>query len=220
MSALFIVLTLVALALLIIGLVVPQVFAKSFRGKPSRGKIAGLFGGLTILMFICFGVTSGGSNQPNTTSTSTPNPSPNVTLDVDSPSEHTQKIVNATESFFSKKNDNGTVTNIEVADYDGGGYGVYVQYTGVASVRVAESVMANGYLAIHKSGEDIRAVSIYSYFDAQDKYGNASVQPYYKTLIEATDWAKINWNEDDGNLTTNVIPGVWSVTQNYSQNVH
>ncbi len=80
--------------------------------------------------------------------------------------------------------------------------------------------MAIADTGLHKSGANIQAMSLYDYAHVQDLGGNDSHKPYYKTLIQPEAIAKVNWNADEADLTQDILPSVWSVTQDYSSQVH
>jgi len=61
----FLFLFLLALVFLIIGLIKPTLFNRAFKGGVSRKKIGLIFGGLTLVSFILFGLTTDSNTQSN-----------------------------------------------------------------------------------------------------------------------------------------------------------
>ena len=70
--------------------------------------------------------------------------------------------------------------------------------------------MEDAYLALHKSGKDITAMSVAAYLPLTDKYGNSSDVMVYKTLLSKEQADQINWSNDD--TAKAAIGRVWDVT--------
>lgn len=66
MASIFVLLLTASLILMIIGLIKPKVFSRKGNVPPTRGKIALVFTGLSLLFFILIGVTAPENEQANT----------------------------------------------------------------------------------------------------------------------------------------------------------
>ena len=165
-----------------------------------------------VILFFTFGHHG---NKPAVTAS----PAPSIQMQIDHPSSDTDKITQAIKKSF-KDNNIGDPTNIEMTDYDGGGYGVYIEYHGIANVKTSKTEMAQVYLAIHKTGENIRAASMYDYAAVTDSYGNSSWSPYLKTILDADAMSKINWSDGEGDLIYSILPGLMVATLDFSSQIH
>jgi hypothetical protein len=186
--------------------------------KKPNSKSDTVKGGLIVLaiLFVLILVTGGKAASSKTSLPTTPP----VELQIDSKNPDTASLTSQIEKFF--KDDNlGTPSLIEITNYEGGGYGVYINYIGsTTDMKLVKYQMATAYIDLHKTGKNIKAVSLFNYAQTQDKFGNRGTSPFFKTLISAEDWSKINWSADEANLTQDTLPGIWSVTQDYSSKIH
>jgi hypothetical protein len=148
-----------------------------------------------------------------------PSPTPSIQVQVDTTSAETSQLTGQIEKLFKDKN-LGQLTRIEITNYEGGGYGVYLEYQGLADVKLAKYQMATAYIGLHKTGANIQAMSLYDYAHVQDAGGNDGHKPYLKTLMQPEAIAKVNWSADEADLTQDILPSAWSVTQDYSSQVH
>jgi hypothetical protein len=194
-----------------IGTVANQDYKKKPNGKSERRKA--IIGAIVfaVILFGLVSITGGHSSATKTVASNLP---------TCANTDNKCQIQNDVQKYLT---DNSLKSkNIEVVDYDGGGYGVYTDYIfNTTSLTATKYTMENYYLMLHKTGENIRAASAFQYVDTQDKYGNGNgTTAFYKTLIGDPDWSKINLSQPDADLLEQTIPSVWSVTQDYSSQVH
>lgn len=72
--------------------------------------------------------------------------------------------------------------------------------------------MADIYIALYKEPIGVGEAIIFAYFPMTDKYGNTSDQIVMKTLLYATEANRINWNQDEVTLSSQILPDVWTET--------
>ena len=207
-----------AIACFFIALVWPRAFNRPFRGKANRLNTALTFAAITLLS--SFVVAS----QPSPAATNkTAVPSPSSTP---SASELAKPVATATpisDQDVLKRgvtdglaSDHGTFRAINVVPQDSGGIGAFVEINAPKNLppsftkTMVEYGMEDAYLALHKSGKDVTAMSVAAYLPLTDKYGNTSDVMVYKTLLRKDQADKINWSDDD--TARNAIGHVWDVT--------
>lgn len=70
--------------------------------------------------------------------------------------------------------------------------------------------MADIYIALYKQPVGIREAAVFAYFPMTDKYGNTSDKMVMKTSLDSTITKKINWNQDEVTLSSQILPDVWT----------
>lgn len=222
MTDLFGFLILASLIALVVGLIKPTLFAKWIK-NPSRKKVGLILGGLVFVFFIGFGMTTDTqtattSIEPSTQAETVKN-EPTSAPEAPALSEEDQikKIVSdQLKGQNNMKKDN--LKSVEVSEVEGGGWNVTVEFNASDNLSTnlrkkgIEGDMSELYIALYKSGKDIKAVSISAYFPLQDQYGNVNDRVVYASTLDSEEASKVNWNADQSSLKLSILPGVWTTT--------
>jgi methionine-rich copper-binding protein CopC len=99
-----------------------------------------------------------------------------------------------------------------------GGWGVFVEFnsddnlSSKTTKNGIEMQMSDIYTALYTSGIDVRTASAAAYLSLTDKYGNASDQMVYKSILAKDVASKVNWSADKTYLKLGILPGLWDTT--------
>ena len=110
------------------------------------------------------------------------------------------------------------VKKIDVVKQVDGGWGVFTEYNADDNLTTnlrkggIEVKMSDIYMALYKSGKDIRAASVAAYFPLEDKYGNTSDGMVYKSILDKDEADKVNWQADRASLELSILPKVWTTS--------
>lgn len=220
MTDLFGFLILASLIALVVGLIKPTAFSR-FIKNPTRKKVGLILGGLFVVFFIGFGMTTdtktaSTSNEPTTqaqTVSSEPTSAPQAPV----LSEQDQVKVLVTEQLKGTNNmKRDNLKKVEVSEGEGGGWNVTVEFNANDNLSTnlrkkgIEKKMSEIYTALYQSGKDIRTASVTAYFPLADQYGNESDGAVYKSTLDKAEADKVNWQADRSTLQLSILPQVWT----------
>jgi len=222
MTDLFGFLILATLIALVVGLIKPTAFSR-FIKNPTRKKVGLILGGLFVIFFIGFGMTtdtktaSTSNEQATQAQTVVSEPTSTPQAPVLSEQDQIKKIVtDQLKGQNNMKKDN--LKSAEVTEQEDGGWNVTVEFNASDNLSTnlrkkgIESDMSELYIALYKSGKGIKTVSISAYFPLQDQYGNVNDRVIYASTLDSEEANKVNWNTDQSSLKLSVLPGVWTTT--------
>lgn len=223
MTDLFGFLNLAAFIALVVGLIKPTAFARWVK-NPTRKKVGLIFGGLLLVFFIAFGMTTDTAKTANTstkpaTQTETVKNDPTSAPEAPALSEQDQikkLVADQLKGQNNMKKDN--LKGVEVSETEGGGWNVEVEFNASDNLSTnlrkkgIESDMSELYITLFKSGKDIRKATVTAYFPLQDQYGNVNDRAIYQSVLTKEEASKVNWNADQSSLKLSILPGVWDTT--------
>lgn len=219
MTDLFGYLILASFIALIVGLFKPTAFSRWIK-TPTRKKVGLIFGGLLFVFFIAFGMTT--DTKPATTTPNTQEQvetEPTTAPQAPALSEQDQVKALITEQLKGQNNmKKDNLKKLEVIEQEGGGWAVTVDFnasdnlsTNLRKVGI-EKQMSELYIALYKSGKDVRTATLTAYFPLQDQYGNVNDRAIYQSTLEKEEASKVNWNADQSSLKLSILPKVWTTT--------
>lgn len=223
MTDLFGFLNLAAFIALVVGLIKPTAFARWVK-NPTRKKVGLIFGGLLLVFFIAFGMTTDTTKTANTSTkpaTQTETVKNDTTSAPEAPAlseqDQIKKLVaDQLKGQNNMKKDN--LKGVEVSETEGGGWNVEVELNAGDNLSTnlrkkgIESDMSELYITLFKSGKDIRKATVTAYFPLQDQYGNVNDRAIYQSVLTKEEANKVNWNADQSSLKLSILPGVWDTT--------
>lgn len=218
MTDLFGFLNLAVFITLVVGLIKPTAFSRWIK-NPTRKKVGLIFGGLLFVFFIAFGMTTDTKTASTSNSQEQAKTEPTATPEAPALSEQDQikKIVtDQLKGQNNMKKDN--LKSVEVTELKTGGWDVKVEFNASDNLSTnlrkkgIEGDMSELYIALYKSGKDIKTVSISAYFPLQDQYGNVNDRVVYASTLDSEEASKVNWNADQSSLKLSILPGVWTTT--------
>jgi len=224
MTDLFGFLILGSLFSLVVGLIKPTAFSRWVK-NPTRKRVGLIFGGLLFVFFIGFGMTTDTKTATNTPkkevkqTETTAKVDPTTAPQAPVLSEKDQVKALVTEQLKGQNNmKQDKLKNVEVVEQKEGGWNVTVNYNASDNLSTklrkvgVESQMSEIYIALYKSGKDIRTATITAYFPLSDEYGNVNDRPIYQSTLDKVEASKVNWNADQSSLKLSILPKVWTTT--------
>lgn len=223
MTDLFGFLILGSLIALVVGLVKPTAFSRWIK-NPTRKKVGLIFGGLVFVFFIGFGMTTDTKTATNTTNneavpTETAKNDPTTAPQAPALSEQDQVKALVTEQLKGQNNmKRDNLKKLEVTEQESGGWNVTVDFnasdnlsTNLRKVGI-EKQMSELYIALYKSGKDVKTTTVTAYFPLVDQYGNENDRAIYQSTLTNEEARKVNWNADQSSLKLSILPKVWTTT--------
>ncbi|NCQ56027.1 hypothetical protein COT86_00650 [Candidatus Collierbacteria bacterium CG10_big_fil_rev_8_21_14_0_10_43_36] len=207
MANLFGLLLLGSLIGLVVGVIKPTAFSR-FLKNPTRKKILQIFGGLLLVSFIGFGMTS-----DTKTAISEPTNTPQA-LVLSEQDQVKALVTDQLKGTNNMKRDN--LKKVEVSEGEGGGWNVTVEFNANDNFSTnlrkggIEKKMSEIYSVLYQSGKDIKTTSITAYFPLADQYGNESDGVVYKSTLDKIEANKVNWQADESTLQLTILPRVWT----------
>lgn len=219
MTDLFGFLILGSLIALVVGLIKPTAFSRWIK-NPSRKKVGLILGGLVIVFFIGFGMTTDAK-----TTTTTPNTQeeaktePTTAPQAPALSEQDQVKALVTEQLKGQNNmKRDNLKKLVVAEMEGGGWNVTIDFNASDNLSMnlrkvgIEKQMSELYIALYKSGKDVRTTTITAYFPLVDQYGKENDRAIYQSTLDKVEAGKVNWTADQSSLKLSILPKVWTTT--------
>ncbi len=221
MTDLFGFLILASLIALVVGLIKPTAFSR-FIKNPTRKKVGLILGGLFVVFFIGFGMTTDTKTATNTSNEPTPQAQ---TVKNDPTSAPQAPVLSEKDQIKALVTDqlNGTnnmkrdnLKKVEVSEGEGGGWNVTVEFNANDNLSTnlrkkgIEKKMSEIYTTLYQSGKDIRIATVTAYFPLADKYGNESDGVVYKSTLDKAVADKVNWKVDRSTLQLSILPQVWT----------
>lgn len=226
MDKLLALLILASVICLILGLIKPTLFKGLFKAKTSRRTVALTFGLIIIASFIVFGAVSKkpmseadkaqaeadlaveelAKDQKENKKTETP-----AAL---TPEEKIKGIIQK-ELKGKNNNDKPYLKDINLV-MDNNEASVIINYNADENLTTNLTLtgikgrMGELYTKLYKSNSPIKSVSVCAYMALTDKYGNASDDIVYTTVLSKEEAAKVNWSADESMLKYSILPKVWS----------
>ena len=223
MTDLFGFLILGSLIALVVGLVKPTVFSRWIK-NPTRKKVGLILGGLVFVFFIGFGMTTDTKTATSTannegTPTETAKNASTTAPQAPAISEQDQVKALVTEQLKGQNNmKRDNLKKLEVIEQEGGGWNVTIDFnasdnlsTNLRKVGI-EKQMSELYIALYKSGKDVRTTTVTAYFPLVDQYGNENDRAIYQSTLTKEEASKVNWNADQSSLKLSILPKVWTTT--------
>lgn len=189
MDNLFLALFFIALVAMVVGLINPSLVK-----QPSRTRAGLIFGGLSILLFVLFGVTSPSSPEnPEVTQ-----PAPESTSAPKSPSDalsESLRSIASTGSFSYRDiqigdadSDRPKGTKTITAKVNVGSF-----YNRNSLLRDTGNLSAKLFQTIYASSINAVDAFVYYYAETTDRYGNKKDDVVIVYAIDKTTFGKINW---------------------------
>jgi hypothetical protein len=207
---------------LVLGLIKPALFKGLFKEKTSRRSVALTFGLVLIASFIAFGFVSkkpmseadkvdlavkeleDDQKENKNTETAAPALTPQETI----------KNIIQKELKGKNNNDKPYLKDINL-EMEGNEASVIISYnadenlTANLTLTSIKGRMGELYTKLYKSHSPIKSVSVCAYMSLTDKYGNATDDIVYTTVLPKEEANKVNWSADDAVLKYSILPKVW-----------
>lgn len=218
MTDLFGYLILASLIALVVGLVKPTAFSRWIK-NPTRKKIGLILGGLLVVFFIGFGMTTDTKTATSTNSQEQVKSEPTTAPQAPELSEQDQikkLVADQLTGQNNMKKDN--LKKVEVTEQENGGWDITVDFNANDNLSMnlrkvgIEKQMSELYIALYKSGKDIRTVTVTAYFPLQDNYGKVNDRAIYQSTLDKEEASKVNWDADQSSLKLSILPKVWTTT--------
>lgn len=207
---------------LILGLIKPTLFKGFFKEKTSRRSVGLTFGLVLIASCIVFGAVS---KEPMTEDEkadlavkelekdqkekkNTEAPAAALT-----PEENIKKIIQ--KELKGKNNNNKPYLKDISLEMEGNEASVIISYNADENLTTNMTLtgikgkMGELYTKLYKSHSPLKSVSVCAYMSLTDKYGNASDDIVYTTVLQKEEANKVNWEADDALLKYSILPKVW-----------
>lgn len=223
MTDLFGYLILGSLIALVVGLIKPTAFSRWIK-NPTRKKVGLILGGLVFVFFIGFGMTtdtktSTSTNNKESTPIETVKNDPTTAPQAPALSEQDQVKALVTEQLKGQNNmKRDNLKKLEVTEQESGGWNVTVDFnasdnlsTNLRKVGI-EKQMSELYIALYKSGKDVRTTTVTAYFPLVDQYGKENDRAIYQSTLDKEEASKVNWDADQSSLKLSILPKVWTTT--------
>lgn len=98
-----------------------------------------------------------------------------------------------------------------------GEYSVSVDFNASANLtdnlyrRSMENDMTAVYKVLYDSDIKVKSVQVTGFDALLDSFGNEKDGRVYQTRLDKTEGEKVNWDQDDGTLSNQVLPNIWEV---------
>ena len=211
---------------LILGLIKPALFKSWFKEKTSRRSVGLTFGIVLIASFIAFGAMS---KEPMSEADKAQAEADLAVKELeedqkekkntDAPAaaltpQETIKSIIQKELKGKNNNDKPYLKDISL-EMEGNEASVIISYnadenlTTNLTLTSIKGKMGELYTKLYKSHSPLKSVSVCAYMSLTDKYGNASDDIVYTTVLQKEEANKVNWNADDAVLKYSILPKVW-----------
>lgn len=211
---------------LILGLIKPSLFKGMFKEKTSRRSVGLTFGLVLIASCIVFGAVSKQTmseadkaqeevdlavkelEKDQKENKNTEAPAAALT-----PEENIKKIIQK-ELKGKNNNDKPYLKDISL-EMEGNEASVIISYNADENLTTNMTLtgikgkMGELYTKLYKSHTPLKSVSVCAYMSLTDKYGNASDDIVYTTVLGKDEAVKVNWEADDAMLKYSILPKVW-----------
>ena len=217
MSTLLSFLCLISSVCLVIGLAHPSTFNKSFKGQASRKKLGLAFGFSTLVFLIGIGVFA--PRVDKTSSSVLVGDSATSTM---SNEDQIKAVVASVLEGKTNLSHDERLKAVDVVPQIDGGWGVFVElnadenFTPSLTKGGIEKEMSDVYMALYSVDRGVRTASVAAYLPTADKYGNASKQIVYKSILGVDEARKVNWATDKATLELQILPEVWETPIKHS----
>jgi hypothetical protein len=216
----FLALVIVAsLICLILGLIKPTLFKGLFKNKTSRRSVGLTFGLIMIASFIAFGAVSKEplsdvdlaiKEMENDQKENKNTEPPAAAL---TPQETIKNIIQK-ELKGKNNNDKPYLKDISL-EMEGNEASVIISYNADENLTTNLTLtgikgrMGELYTKLYKSQAPLKSVSVCAYMSLTDKYGNATDDIVYTTVLQKEEANKVNWSADEAVLKYSILPKVW-----------
>lgn len=176
--------------------------------------------GIIVILFLLItlkGLIFGGNDEPSTSQTQsqvTENQSPGQRTEVTQTLTPEKKIEDIART--ASTDGDGLADEVRevrvIPEADGSSYSVNVKfYLSSGNKSIIEQTMANVYLELYKSDENISNVTVMATTDLSNQYGDSKELIVYQTTLDKEKGEKINFEQDTALLQMRIIPGLWEV---------
>lgn len=204
---------------LVLGLIKPAIFKSWFKEKTSRRSVGLTFGIVLIASFIAFGAMSKEPLSDVDLAVKELEDDQKEKKNTDAPAaaltpQETIKNIIQKELKGKNNNDKPYLKDISL-EMEGNEASVIISYNADENLTTnltltgIKGKMGELYTKLYKSHSPLKSVSVCAYMSLTDKYGNASDDIVYTTVLQKEEANKVNWNADDAVLKYSILPKVW-----------